>query len=105
MIGDEQTLFPDNEGLLEATRVLVKEGFIVLPSTAAHGAVSRIVPQFAAGEVVTNSKNTVDKVVTEYGVAELRSKSVRERATALIGIAHPAHRDHLTAEAKRLGHL
>lgn len=81
------------------------QGFIVLHSTAAHGTVSRIVPQFGAGEVVTNSKNTVDKVVTEYGVAELRSKSVRERATALIGVAHPDHRDHLTAEAKRLGYL
>ena len=81
------------------------QGFIVLHSTAAHGAVSRIVPQFGAGEVVTNSKNTVDKVVTEYGVAELRSRSVRERATALISIAHPDHRDHLTVEAKRLGYL
>ena len=81
------------------------QGFIVLHSTAAHGAVSRIVPQFGAGEVVTNSKNTVDKVVTEFGVAELRSRSVRERATALIGVAHPDHRDRLTTEAKRLGYI
>ncbi|MDP2289943.1 MAG: acetyl-CoA hydrolase/transferase C-terminal domain-containing protein [Actinomycetota bacterium] len=81
------------------------QGFIVLHSTAAGGSVSRIVPQFGVGEVVTNSKNTVDKVVTEFGVAELRSKTVRERATALIAIAHPEHRDHLTAEAKRLGYV
>ncbi|MEI8240188.1 MAG: acetyl-CoA hydrolase/transferase C-terminal domain-containing protein, partial [Actinomycetota bacterium] len=81
------------------------QGFIVLKSTAAHGTVSRIVPQFAAGEVVTNSKNTVDKVVTEFGVAELRSKSIRERATALIAVAHPDHRDRLTHEASRLGYL
>lgn len=81
------------------------QGFIVLHSTAAHGAVSRIVPQFSAGEVVTNSKNTVDKVVTEFGVAELRSKTVRERTQALIAIAHPDHRDHLQHEARRLGHL
>ncbi|MDO9175395.1 MAG: acetyl-CoA hydrolase/transferase C-terminal domain-containing protein [Actinomycetota bacterium] len=81
------------------------QGFIVLHSTAAGGSVSRIVPQFGVGEVVTNSKNTVDKVVTEFGVAELRSKTVRERATALISIAHPEHRDHLTAEAKRLGYV
>ena len=81
------------------------QGFIVLHSTAAHGTVSRIVPQLGAGEVVTNSKNTVDKVVTEYGVAELRSKTIRERTAALISVAHPDHRDHLTHEAKALGYL
>jgi acyl-CoA hydrolase len=81
------------------------QGFIVLKSTAAHGTVSRIVPQFGAGEVVTNSKNTVDKVVTEFGVAELRSKTIRERTAALIAIAHPDHRDRLTHEAHRLGYL
>ncbi len=81
------------------------KGFIVVRSTAAHGTVSRIVPQLPAGEVVTNSKNTVDMVVTEFGVAELRSRTVRERTTALIGVAHPEHRDHLTAEARRLGYI
>ncbi len=81
------------------------QGFIVLHSTAAHGTVSRIVPQLSTGEVVTNSKNTVDKVVTEYGVAELRSKTIRERTAALIAVAHPDHRDHLTSEAKALGYL
>ncbi|HAP77546.1 MAG TPA: propionyl-CoA--succinate CoA transferase [Acidimicrobiaceae bacterium] len=81
------------------------QGFIVLHSTAGDGSISRIVPQFGSGEVVTNSKNTVDKVVTEYGVAELRSRTVRERTAALIGVAHPAHRERLTAEAKRLGYL
>jgi acyl-CoA hydrolase len=81
------------------------QGFIVLHSTAARGTVSRIVPQLGAGEVVTNSKNTVDKVVTEYGVAELRSKTIRERTTALIGVAHPDHRDELTRQAKQLGYL
>lgn len=81
------------------------QGFIVLHSTAGGGAISRIVPQLPAGEVVTNSKNTVDKVVTEFGVAELRSRTVRERAAALIAIAHPAHRDRLAAEARRLGLL
>ncbi len=81
------------------------KGFIVLRSTAAHGTVSRIVPQLPAGEVVTNSKNTVDMVVTEFGVAELRAKTVRERTTALIAVAHPDHRDHLNAEARRLGYI
>jgi len=81
------------------------QGFIVLHSTAGHGTVSRIVPQLGAGEVVTNSKNTVDKVVTEYGVAKLRSKTIRERTTALIGVAHPHHRDELTRQARQLGYL
>ncbi len=81
------------------------QGFIVLHSTAKHGGVSRIVPQFPPGEAVTLSKNTVDKVVTEYGVAELRAKTVRERTKALIAVSHPDHRDHLTAEAKKLGYI
>jgi acyl-CoA hydrolase len=49
-------------------------------------------------------KNTVDKVVTEFGVAELRGRSIRERAAALIAIAHPDHRDRLRAEAARMGY-
>ena len=81
------------------------QGFIVLHSTAGDGSISRIVPQFGTGEVVTNSKNTVDKVVTEYGVAELRSKTVRERTAALIAIAHPDHREHLTRDARQLGYI
>lgn len=81
------------------------QGFIVLHSTTGDGRISRIVPQLPAGEVVTNSKNTVDKVVTEFGVAELRSRTVRERAAALIAVAHPDHREHLQSEATRLGFL
>jgi len=79
------------------------QGFIVLRATAKQGTISRIVPQLASGDVVTNTKNTVDKVVTEYGVAELRSKSIRERTQALIAVAAPEHRDHLMEEAHRLG--
>jgi acyl-CoA hydrolase len=81
------------------------QGFVVLHSTAKDGTISKIVPQLAAGDVVTTLKNTVDKVVTEWGVAELRGRSVRQRATALITIAHPDHRDHLAFEAKRLGYV
>ena len=69
------------------------QGFVVLHSTAKDGAVSKIVPQLAAGDVVTTLKNTVDKVATEWGVAELRGRSIRSRAAALIAIAHPDHRD------------
>lgn len=81
------------------------QGFIVMHSTANHGSVSRIVAQLEPGEVVTNSKNTVDKVVTEFGVAELRARTVRERTLALIAVAHPDHRDQLRADAHRLGFL
>jgi acyl-CoA hydrolase len=80
------------------------QGFVVLHSTAKDGTVSRIVPQLAAGDVVTTLKNTVDKVVTEWGVAELRGRSIRERARALIAVAHPDHRDRLHSEAGRLGY-
>jgi len=81
------------------------QGFIVLHSTTRNGRISKIVAQHGAGEVVTTLKNTVDKVVTEWGVAQLRGRSIRERATALIGVAHPDHRDRLTHEARRLGYV
>jgi acyl-CoA hydrolase len=81
------------------------QGFVVLHSTAKAGTISKIVPQLAAGDVVTTLKNTVDKVVTEWGVAELRGRSLRQRAAALIAIAHPDHRGHLTSDATRLGLL
>ena len=55
--------------------------------------------------MVTTNKNTVDNVVTEHGVAELRGRSIRERARALIQIAHPRFRDELRHEARALGFL
>jgi acyl-CoA hydrolase len=79
------------------------QGFVVLHSTTSNGS-SRIVPQLAAGDVVTTPKNTVDKIVTEYGVAELRGKSIKERAEALIAIAHPDHREELTAAAEAVNY-
>jgi acyl-CoA hydrolase len=79
------------------------QGFVVLPSTAAGATISRIVPRFRAGSVVTTLKNTIDKIVTEYGVAELRGRSIRERTHALIAIAHPVFRDELEVEARHLG--
>ena len=81
------------------------QGFIVLPATARSGTVSRIVPTLTPGSVVTTIKNTVDHVVTEHGVAELRGGTVRERAAALIGIAAPEHRDDLRSHAEALGYL
>lgn len=78
------------------------KSFIVLPSTAKNDTVSRIVPHLSAGAHVSTSKNDVNFVVTEYGVAQLRGKSMQQRAQALIGIAHPHFREHLRAESRRL---
>ena len=83
---------------------LADEGraIIALPATAAGGSVSRIVPALAQGAGVVTSRAHVRTVVTEYGVAELFGRSVRERSAALIGIAHPDFRDELAREARRL---
>lgn len=87
--------------------VLSEDGqaFIVLHSTAHGGKTSRIVPSLHPGAAVTTFKNVVDRVVTEYGIAELRGSSIAERARGLIGIAHPDFRDELTAAATELGYL
>lgn len=76
----------------------------VVPSTAdtPQGKVSRIMPALPEGTTVTIHKNCTDRVVTEYGVAELRGRSVREKAEALINVAHPDFRDELRAVAKRM---
>ncbi len=79
--------------------------FIVTHSSAHGGTISRIQPTLSPGAVVTSHKNLVDKVVTEYGVAEMRGRSIRQRAEALVGIAHPGFRDSLRADARRLGYL
>jgi acyl-CoA hydrolase len=81
------------------------KAFIVLPSTAGHGAISRIRATLTPGSVVTTLKNTVDQVVTEWGVAELRGRSLSERARALIAIAHPDFRDDLERDARAAGYL
>lgn len=81
------------------------QGFLVTRSTTHDGATSKIVSRLARGSVVTTLKNTVDKVVTEWGVAELRGRSLRERAANLIDVAHPDYRDQLTREARHLGYL
>ncbi|MDQ5813088.1 MAG: propionyl-CoA--succinate CoA transferase [Actinomycetota bacterium] len=81
------------------------QSFIVLHSTAADESISRIVAQLHPGAAVTTFKNTVDRVVTEYGVAELRGSSIRERTRKLIGIAHPKFRDELERKAREMGFL
>ena len=73
------------------------KSFIVLPSTARNDTISRIVPRLTSGTHVSTSKNDVNYVVTEYGVAQLRGKSARQRAEELIAIAHPNFREELRA--------
>lgn len=79
------------------------KAFIVLPSTAKNDSISRIVPVLTPGTHVSTSKNDINYVVTEFGVAQLRGKSAGQRARELIGIAHPNFRAELTEQAKRLG--
>jgi acyl-CoA hydrolase len=77
------------------------KAIIALPSTAKQGSVSRIVATFEAGGGVVTSRGDVHYVVTEYGSADLWGRSVRERAHALIGLAHPDFRGELLAAAKQ----
>lgn len=77
---------------------------LAFPSTAAKGSVSKIVPFLDEGAAVTTSRNDVDYVVTEYGIAHLKGRSLRERAQALIGIAHPDFRPALIREFERRFH-
>ena len=75
---------------------------IAMPSTAAKGTLSRIVSSLAPGATVTTSRCEVDHVVTEWGVASLKGRTLKERAAALIAIAHPDFREGLEEEyAKR----
>ncbi|CAB4920246.1 unannotated protein [freshwater metagenome] len=80
------------------------QAFIVLHAATTSGR-SRIRAQLTPGSVVTTTKNTVDHVVTEHGVARLRGRSLAERARLLISIAAPEHRDDLEREALDLGLL
>jgi len=84
--------------------VLAKGGksILVLQSTAQDGSVSRIVPFLPEGAGVTLNRGDVHYVVTEYGIAHIHGKNVRERAMDLIAIAHPAFRHQLVEEARRL---
>jgi acyl-CoA hydrolase len=81
------------------------KGFICLYSTAKNDEISRIRPTLAPASVVTTSKNDVDYVVTEYGIAQLRNKSISERTKSLISIAHPKFRDELLFDAKKMGFI
>ncbi len=76
------------------------KSIIALPSTAKHGTLSRLVPALERGAGVVTTRAAVDYVVTEYGIAELRGRSLAERARDLIAIAHPDFRELLARAAR-----
>lgn len=78
---------------------------LVLQSTAQNGRVSRIVPFLKRGSGVTLTRGDVHYVVTEHGIAYLHGKSIRERAMALIGVAHPKFQPQLLEAARRLSFI
>ena len=77
---------------------------MAMPSTAAGGKISKIVSTIDEGSAVTTSRYDVDYVVTEYGIAQLKGKTLRDRARALIAIAHPDFRAELKQEFQRRFH-
>lgn len=78
---------------------------IVLPSTTSDGRRSRIVSHLSSGAGVVSSRSTVRYVVTEFGIAFLHGKTIRERALALTSIAHPRFRERLLDEAKEFHYV
>ena len=77
------------------------KSFIAFSSTTRNDTISKIKATLTPGAIVTTSKNDVDYIVTEYGVAKLRGKTLSQRVRALIGLAHPKFRDELTFQAKK----
>lgn len=75
---------------------------MVLPSTQKNGTISTITATMTPGSIITLTRNELDYVVTEYGIAPIRGRSVRQRVENLIAIAHPDFRPELRAEANRL---
>jgi len=96
------TQFSGTGGQVDFIRgaALAKDGksIIAMPSTASHGKISRIAPVLDPGAAVTTLRNEVQYVVTEYGIANLKGKTLKDRARALINIAHPDFRPMLIEE-------
>ena len=78
---------------------------IALPSTAKNDTISRISLKLPEGSGVTTTRSDVHYIVTDFGVASLYGKTIRQRAQALINIAHPNFRDELTYQAKQIGYI
>jgi acyl-CoA hydrolase len=94
------------------TAIGAREGFdglgksiIACHSTARDGELSTIVPLLPEGTAVTLHRSYTDHIVTEYGIAYMRGRTVRERTRNLIAVAHPRFRDELTSQARKLGYL
>jgi acyl-CoA hydrolase/RimJ/RimL family protein N-acetyltransferase len=81
------------------------KAIICLPSTALDGSVSRIVPRLSEGAGVVTTRGDVDVVVTEYGLATLHGKTIRERVLSLIAVAHPDFRNELLDAAKNMHYV
>lgn len=81
------------------------KSIIAFYSTAKGGEVSRVVPTLTPGAAVTTPRTDVHYVVSEFGVARLKGRSTRERAQALISLAHPKFREELTRSASEMGYL
>lgn len=81
------------------------KSIIACRSTAKDGTISTITPVLPLGSAVTLHRSNTDWVVTEYGAVRLRGLTIRERASALISIAHPDFRNDLTAKALAIGFL
>lgn len=81
------------------------KSIIACRSTAKGGSTSTIVPVLPEGTAVTLHRSNTDHIVTEFGIAYLRGRTVRERTRNLIGVAHPDFRAQLTEQAKKLGYL
>lgn len=88
-----------------ASRAKEGKAIIAIPSTAKNGTISRIVSCLTPGSGVVTSRADVHYVVTEFGVAHLFGKTVRERAQALLQVAHPKFRDTLASELKKISWL
>jgi len=78
------------------------KSIIAFYSTAGNGEISRVVPRFETGTVITTPRTDTHYLVTEYGAVNLKGKSTRERALDIISIAHPRFRDELLREAENM---
>ena len=87
-----------------ASRAKGGKAIIAMPATAAKGKISKIVPLLDEGSAVTTSRNDIDYVVTEFGIASLKGKTLRQRAKALIEIADPKFKASLIEEFEKRFH-
>jgi len=78
------------------------KSILAFDATAREGKVSRIVPRFEEGTMITTPRNDTHFLVTEFGAANLKGKSTRERALAIIELAHPDFRDDLLRAAEEM---